>query len=288
MAPTSETLSQTPFEIPVRRDLKWDFSDVEKHVIADDILINYLWMTISLGAPGIEKFFVNALGPLEDQITDDPKLKRDMKNMLVQEMMHSATHAKFNRALEAAGWNIRAIYDEIDEIIAFVDRTYTPKEMVGMVAAGEHMLYSFANVYFDNPEIREAMTPPTRRLFDYHLLEEAEHGAVSHDIYRYFCGDGYWFRLKTALQAVGLVRKLLGRTMKRMIAESDEPIGWRNHLRLWRYLLIEPGLLRLLGARLLQYLNPAYTLQFDPGDEAVFKQYEKDLYATQPRREDGQ
>src|SRR5476649_2920207 len=97
-----QTMSQTPFDLPIRRDLRWDFSGVDAHFVADDILVNHLWTAFSLGAPATERFFISALRPLADRI-GDLKLKQDMDSMLAQEAMHAATHAKFNRELLSKG-----------------------------------------------------------------------------------------------------------------------------------------------------------------------------------------
>ncbi len=279
---TAATLSQTPFDIPVRRDVKWDFSDVDKKIMQDDPLINYLWMAISLGAPGIEKFFIQALSPLNDEIKDE-KLREDMANMIAQEALHSATHAKFNRALEEAGQNISNSYAEIERTVEWVGKNHTQLEMVGMVSAGEHMLYSFAMIYMKDERIRASMTPATRRLFDYHLMEEAEHGAVSHDIYKYFCGTGYWFRVKTAFQAIRLVRRLLGNQLQILIEAGDEKITWRNWARLLSYGFGRPGLFRLMLWNLLEYISPTYKLKFHERDLDLVAKFEHEVYASQPQ-----
>ncbi len=279
-----DTISQTPFDIPVRRDVKWDFSDVDAKILDDDILINFLWMSISLGAPGIEKFFIQALSPLSEQIKDQ-KLREDMDNMIAQEALHSATHAKFNRALEAAGQDISHSYAEIDRIVEWVADNYTQLEMVGMVSAGEHMLYSFAMIYMKDERIRASMSPATRRLFDYHLMEEAEHGAVSHDIYRYFCGKSYWFRVKTAFSAVALVRKLLSNQLGILIEQSDQKITWRNWVRLFKYGFGNPGLFRLMLWNLLEYLSPTYKLTFHERDLDLVREFERGVYESQPAAE---
>jgi len=277
--------SQTPFDIPVRRDIKWDFSDVEAQIMDDDVLVNYLWMSISLGAPGIEKFFIQALNPLAEQIKDD-KLRADMENMIAQEALHSATHAKFNRALEAAGQPIGPSYAEIDRIVDWVSENHTQMEMVGMVSAGEHMLYSFAMIYMKNDKIRATMKPAMRRLFDYHLMEEAEHGAVSHDIFRYFCGDSYWFRVKTALMALSLVNKLLGNQMGVLIDNGSTTITWCNKLKLAWYGFGNPGLFRMMLGRFIGYLNPLYSLEFAERDMDLIQRYERSVYDSQPVRGD--
>jgi uncharacterized protein len=279
--PLRQTISQTPFDLPVRRDLRWDFREVERRFVADDILVNYLWTAFSLGAPGIERFFIAALRPLAARI-EDRKLREDMESLIAQEAMHAAAHGKFNRALAEKGLSVRRAEAHIDEILTWVSAHCSEMDMVGIVAAGEHMLYSFATLYLAEEAIGAAMTPAARRLFEYHMLEEAEHGAVSHDIFRYFCGGNYWHRVKTAVLAARLVHRLLSKTMTILIEDHSEEIGWRNWLRFWRYALIRPGLDRLMAWRLVQYLNPFYRLTFSPEDVAVRKRYEARLYATQP------
>ena len=279
--PDHSTISQTPFELPIRRGLRWDFEDIELKFVSDDILVNYLWAAFSIGAPGIERFFIAALRPLADQVAD-AKLRQDMENMLTQEAMHAATHAKFNRALAKKGLPIQHADAHIEAMLAWISANCTQMEMVGMVAAGEHLLYSFATMFLADDSVGAAMSPGARRLFDYHMLEEAEHGAVSHDIFRYFCGDNYLHRVRTALIALNCVRKLLLTTVSILIADGDERITWRNWLRFWSYSLVRPGLFRHMAVRLAQYLNPFYRLRFEGEDRAVRDRLEARLYATQP------
>src|SRR5471030_903354 len=159
-----QTISQTKFDMPLRRDLRWDFSGVNARFVADDILVNHLWTAFSLGAPGIERFFISALRPLASQI-DDLKLRQDMESMIAQEAMHAATHAKFNRELMAKGVSVQRATAHIDDIVAWISGNFDAMDMVGMVAAGEHMLYSFAVLYLADESIGASMSPQAQRLF---------------------------------------------------------------------------------------------------------------------------
>jgi len=275
------TASQTPFDLPIRRDLRWDFSGVTAQFVSDDILVNHIWTAFSLAAPGIERFFINALRPLASQI-GDPKLRQDMDSMIAQEAMHAATHAKFNRALALSGVPIRRATDHIDELVKWISTNFDEMDMVGMVAAGEHMLYSFARLYLDDETIGASMSAQARRLFEYHMLEEAEHGAVSHDIFRFFCGDNYFHRARTALIAVQAINRLLLGTVRILIEDGHDRITWRNWARFWSYGMLRPGLFRIMAARLVQYLSPFYAMTFRLEDEVVRKRYEDRLYASQP------
>jgi uncharacterized protein len=274
-------ISQTPFDIPIRRDLRWDFSAADPRFVDDDILINHLWTAFSIGAPGIERFFITALRPLADKI-DDPKLRSDMEKMLAQEAMHAATHARFNRALAEKGLSLEKTAAHVDTMLNWIGRNCTQKDMVGMVAAGEHMICSFANLFLEDESLGAAMSPEARRLFDYHMLEEAEHGAVAHDVYRYFCRDNYLHRVKTAAIAAGAILKLVHATLTTLVAESNEEVTWHSWARFWTYGFVKPGLFRLMALRLAHYLNPLYPLSFSFEARDSWRACEDGLYATQP------
>jgi hypothetical protein len=60
MGTAKKTLSQTPFDLTVRRDLQWDFSDVEaRFVDHPSMLVSFLWAGLSAGATPIERFFIS-------------------------------------------------------------------------------------------------------------------------------------------------------------------------------------------------------------------------------------
>ena len=60
----NKTMSQTPFDLCVRRDLNWDFSEVEaKFVDNPTMSVSFLWAGFSAGATPIESFFINTCCP---------------------------------------------------------------------------------------------------------------------------------------------------------------------------------------------------------------------------------
>ena len=83
--PARPTISQTPFEIPVRKDLEWDFSATPRHFVDADPFVSFLWAALSADAPPIETFFIKALLPTIESISGDEKLARDVRNMVAQE-----------------------------------------------------------------------------------------------------------------------------------------------------------------------------------------------------------
>ncbi|MCC6478318.1 MAG: metal-dependent hydrolase [Sphingomonadaceae bacterium] len=268
-----ETASQTDFDIPIRRHLRWDFSEVGPDFIERSKLENYFWLSASLAAPYLEKFFIRVLQPTIPDI-DDQKLAEDTKNMLAQEAMHSMVHNKFNKHIANQGVKLDASHALLEESVDWLSG-YSTIDLIGVVAAGEHIIYSLSIVFLNCEETRMSMTPQARQLFDFHCLEETEHGAVSHDLYRYFVGESYWTRIRTALVATRLIWTILVRTMRRLINENGDKITWREKLSFFKYAIVKPGTVRKLIGHLFQYLHPRYKMTFDHGDKKQMKRVEE-------------
>ena len=98
------SVSQTPFDLTVRRDMQWDFSDVEARFVDHPcMLVSFLWAGFSAGATPIESFFIKTLLPTLETIDGDPKLEQDVRDMIAQEAQHSANHRVLNDHLKNTG-----------------------------------------------------------------------------------------------------------------------------------------------------------------------------------------
>lgn len=276
------TMSQTPFNIPVRRDLRWDFSDVPAQFVeSGNPLISYLWAALSAGATPIESFFIKALLPTLETIEADEKLLQDCRDMIAQEALHSSVHNKLNKRLESQGYDMENVQKNYTNVLSKMTDGLSPVDMLGVVAAGEHSLYSFAQIWFNNPQLREGMHEQARRVFHWHFLEEAEHGAVSHDQYRYFANDKYLHRLKTAWRA-RYVFTMLTDAIDIMAKGFGYKPTLRDRFGLFYYKWIKPGLFRQMAVRMAEYLAPWYSLSFDHDDIERMRRWSDEVYANQP------
>jgi hypothetical protein len=274
--------SPAPIDLPIRRHLRWEFDDVPVKFANDDLLISYLWAAFSIGAPSIERFFVASLRPLIDSVAD-AKLARELDGMLTQEAMHAAAHAKFNRTLSEKGLPVDRAQAYVEDLVTRVgDHNYTSMDLVGMVAAGEHVMHSLARIYRSDPSIGAAMAPGARRLFEYHMLEEIEHISVSREAFLYFCGDDYVQRVKTGLITLVNIMDWFINTMTILLQEGPDTIAWRDWARFWRYGLVQPGVFPVMAFRIAEYFSPFYALRIDSEDKSP-RVYDQDaLRSLQP------
>ena len=276
---SKQSISQTPFDLTIRRDLQWDFSNVEvKFVDHPSMMVSFLWAGFSAGATPIESFFIKTLLPTLETIDGDPKLEQDVRDMIAQEAQHSANHRILNEHLKTKGYDIDAMQTYFKDQVKKATEGLSPKDMLGVVSVGEHALYSFAHVYLKADTLRKDFHPEVDRLFLYHFLEEAEHGAVSHDQYRYFFGDNYWHRLYTTWKALPIMNMLSG-GLKVTAKGIGHKITLRDRVSFFWYLWIFPGPMRGLSARLLEYVMPWYKLSFTHEDVGQMKEWNRELYA---------
>lgn len=273
------SVSQTPFDLTVRRNMQWDFSNVEARFVDHPcMLVSFLWAGFSAGATPIESFFIKTLLPTLETIDGDPKLEQDVRDMIAQEAQHSANHRVLNDHLKTQGYDIEAMQVYFKGRVTRATAGLSPKDMLGVVSVGEHALYSFAHVYLKSDRLRKDFHPEVDRLFLYHFLEEAEHGAVSHDQYRYFFGDNYWHRLYTTWKAIPIFSMLSG-GLKVTAKGIGHKITLRDRASLFYYLWVFPGPMRGLSFKLLEYIMPWYKLTFTHEDVGQMERWNRELYA---------
>ena len=274
------TISQTPFDLTVRKDLAWKFSAVPaKFVENPSMLVSFLWAGLSSGATPIESFFIKTLLPTLETISGDEKLEQDVRDMIAQEAQHSSNHRIFNNHLKTLGYDMDAMQAYFKARVASATDGLTPKDMLGVVAVGEHALYSFAKVCLNSEKIRNDFDPEAERLFLYHFLEEAEHGAVSHDQYRYFFGNNYLHRLKTAWKAMPLLT-MLSSGVKVTAKGFGHKITLGDRIHFSYYLWLYPGPMRSMVFRMLEYMMPWYKLSFTHEEMQKMEHWHNELYGV--------
>jgi|GEM_PF-1427420 len=257
-----ETSSQTYFDLRVRQDICWDFSNVDKVFVGDDQMESIFWAAISIAAPPIEGFFLKVLRTyVTDNIGEDRKLVEDVQKMMAQEAAHSKAHRVLNEHLKRIGYDVDGVSKHYRQAIDKMVAGYDENDMLGVVSGGEHGLYSLATEFLNNPKFKKTFHPEVYKLFFYHMLEEAEHSAVSHDQYKVIVGPNFTHRVGTALRAgIHLIPMLNEGCSILFKSIYGRKMTFRERLGLFKIMFVTPGLATRLTIRLLPYLMPWYDL----------------------------
>lgn len=140
-------------------------------------LLNSFHLLFPIG----ERYFVKSMAKFQRKI-EDPKLKKEMREFIKQEMAHAMEHEKFIKNLDQQGYPA----EELTTVIEFVvDKVLTPvlgdKVNLSTTAGLEHFTSLLAQLALSEEFLKEAH-PALRKLFEWHALEEIEHRSVAFDV----------------------------------------------------------------------------------------------------------
>ena len=260
------SVSTTPFQIPVRRDIAFNFGANVAQSPAANPRVTHLWYAFSVLGPGAETFFVRVMKRARAEVRD-AELRAQVDAFLLQEGLHTRHHRTLNSQLAEWGY-------DIDRASAVAERTLRDldgaglRDLLALLIAGEYAIYTLARLILEDPALLAPMSPEVRRLLEWHALEEVEHQSVACDVYRHLFGEGIRHRFvhvralikacRILVTAVGQIRAVL------MQAEPAPPPA--QQLAHFYYLFGMPGLLRRVAVRLPRFLAPRFRHWADPRD----------------------
>ncbi len=233
-------------------------ADLPRHWHGGDAYVTSFFNGLSLLFPEGERFFMDSVRRYQDRITD-PKLREDVRGFVGQEGIHGREHRRYNEILARQGYPVAAI-DRMVEVGLKLDRMLPAKWQLALTCALEHFTAVFADVVLRDPRLFADAHPALARLWHWHALEEAEHKSVAFDVYRTVApGLGGYLR-----RVIVMLYTTLAFAAQIFVNEAwlvrHDGMFWklRARRRAFRYLFVEPGLLRQGLRGYLRYYRPDF------------------------------
>jgi len=190
-----------------------------------------------------------------------PRLAEEIRAFVKQEVNHTREHLAFNRAAEAAGYDLSRIDAHVEKLIADVYEQ-KPIAWLGITMALEHFTAMFAHEFLANPEHFYGGEVEQAELWRWHAVEEIEHKAVAYDTWAHATRDWSRFkrwRIKSLLMLLVTGRFIKHRSLDALdLLAQDGITGWPARARLARYLLVSPGILRRVFPHWCAYFLPGF------------------------------
>jgi len=213
---------------------------------------------LSATFPRGETLFIDAVKAFRDGAP--PVLAAEIRAFVKQEVNHTREHLAFNRAAEAAGYDLGAIDARVERLLA--DVYARPRHAwLAVTMALEHFTAMFAHEFLAHPQHFAGAEGEQAALWRWHAVEEIEHKGVAYDTWLNATKD--WSRWKRwqvkSLLMLAITRRFVVHRFRDAsdLLEQDGIAGWRARVRLIWYLTGRPGILR----RVL----PAWCAYFLPG-----------------------
>jgi len=254
------TLRSTPFELEVRKDTRFDFSDVAAIHTADNLYTSHFFNALSLVTPITEGILIRAIRKAQPLLAGT-ELEADAKAFIGQEAVHTREHRAFNKQLEQLGYDSTAELEAINTKVAQLEDSFSLQEALALVVTGEHAIYSLAHALLNTPQAAYAQHQEVRRLFTWHALEEMEHQSVCDDIYRHLYGSGLKHKMlhyRIFIQASRLLANMISTLMAGLIRAERAPQPGEYSAFL-KWLLINPALGSRTLKELLGYFSPVFS-----------------------------
>ena len=260
MSKSTGAVRTTPFELTVRKDTRFDFSNTPVIHTRNNTYISHFYNAVSLAAPITEGILMRTARKVSGDVTD-PALRKDLDAFIGQEGVHTREHRRLNKRLAELGFGLEDVCSELDNMIKQQEETLSLKKLMASVVVGEHAVYSMSKVGLSKPALFDGQDSEVRRLFEWHAMEEMEHQSVCHDIYVHLFGDNLerrYLYTTVFLQSSSIVYQVYARLMRELIRCSEKPK--KGELRDFiQWATVSPAIGPHLIRELMAFLMPNFT-----------------------------
>jgi predicted metal-dependent hydrolase len=239
------------------------------------------WFTaLSLTFPRGEAFFIEAVRANREGAP--PRLEAEIRAFVRQEANHSREHIAFNRAAEAAGYDVRAIDQHVASLIEEAN-SRPPIARLAVTMALEHFTAMFAHDFLAHSEQFIRSDVEQAELWRWHAAEEIEHKGVAYDTWLHATRDWPRFRrwwVRSLVMLSVTKRFVAHRTRDALDLLAQDGIGRGEARRrlLW-YLFGKPGVLRRIFPAWLGFFRPGFH-PWNTDDRSLIARYESEYAAA--------
>ena len=214
---------------------------------------------LSVTFPRGEAYFIEAVKAHRDGVP--PKLAREIRTFVQQEVMHTREHVAFNRKVADAGYDISPLEKVVEESLAATKDRPAIVDLAVTLAL-EHYTALLAQQILTNGKAFESADREWADLWRWHAIEEIEHKGVAYDTWLHATKDwSRWQRWKLKSRVMLLVTLMFWpkrvRSMKTLLAQ-DGITGRRAMGRILWFMFGKPGMLRKALPQWLAYFLPGF------------------------------
>ena len=235
---------------------------------------------LSATFPRGETLFIDAVKAFRDGAP--PRLAAEIRAFIKQEINHTREHLAFNRAAEAAGFDLTNIDARVERLLADV-YARPAHAWLAVTMALEHFTAMFAHEFLAHPEHFVGADSEQAALWRWHAAEEIEHKGVAYDTWQF--ATARWSRWKRWKVKNLLMLVITKRFIRNRFQDAGELLaqdgiaGWRAKARLTWYLVGKPGILRRVFPAWCAYFLPGFH-PWNQDDRALIQRYDSDYRAA--------
>lgn len=275
---------KTPADLTITpRDRRFGRNTVQQRWWAGgDPFATAFYNALSVTFPKGEAMFIEAVKAFRDGVS--PKLEKEIRAFVSQEVMHTREHVAFNKRVEDAGYDIAFLNDQVSHVM---DLIKSRPQIVNLCVtmALEHYTAILAKQFLEDPHAFRQAEGEQVDLWKWHAIEEIEHKGVAYDTWLHATqGWSRWkrWKMKSTLMLIVSINFWKNRYIGMLhLLKQDGITGWKAHRGLLWFLLGRPGTLRKLFLPWATYFLPGFH-PWNEDDRHLIGKFDSDYEAARP------
>ncbi|MGI9361693.1 MAG: metal-dependent hydrolase [Parasphingorhabdus sp.] len=240
------------------RNEHFHFKTAERDWHGGDPVKTIIFNAFSIMFPEGEKFFIDSVRNVRDQI-DDPVLKKQIKGFIGQEAVHTREHIEYNKQLDLQGYSATKLDAGIRKRMAWVRRNLNKNRQLAATCALEHFTAMMSDLMMSDPSFLEGADSNYQKVWLWHAMEEAEHKGVAFDTLKAVTKNkDYFLRCRSMLISTVLFNYFILNHIAVMLKDR----GLSRSPKIWwqvvKFLFGKPGLYRRMALPWFSYFKPSF------------------------------
>ncbi|WAU72735.1 MULTISPECIES: metal-dependent hydrolase [unclassified Acinetobacter] len=149
----------------------------------ESTLMSHFLTALSMSFPQGERFFVETVRNVRDQIHDE-QLQKDISGFIGQEAHHARAHEEFNQLVQSSEYHLKKFEKAYEQEMIRL-RTLSQRRQLAATVALEHFTAMMAGYMLQYPNVMfKGLSENMKNLWIWHAVEEIEHKHVAFDVYQ--------------------------------------------------------------------------------------------------------
>ncbi|MDH4396304.1 MAG: metal-dependent hydrolase [Limnobacter sp.] len=244
------------------RDVKFDFdlSQLKKHWFNNDPWMTHLFNGLFCAVPDGERWVMQSARKQMGKLKDEKSIET-VKRFIKQEASHSREHDLVNAIMLNFGVPADKAEKFFKQVRQKVQAVSSDDMQASIAAAIEHFTAVLSEVLLESPDLFDDMDPKIRSLVYWHMVEETEHKAVSHELFEQTVGKGpkqYLMRVTGLVGTFGFGFYAVFFNMFYLLYADKQLGNVASAVRMLKIIGYQPGFVRKILMACVPYLKPGF------------------------------
>lgn len=218
----------------------------------------YHFNALAVFLPTLERLVVLSLKKaIHSEIT--PELKSQVVSLVAQEAIHGREFNVYNQSAVLAHFklNVKDYKMRLFRGLFGLFNKLIPTFHYAVSAAGEHLTAISADLFLQEPQWFEGMSPEYSAIWRWHCIEEIEHKTVAYDVFQSLNGN-YLLRVFGMIMMTWVFCIMHIKPIWQMMKKDSQHKKYRFYVDLFKYYWGKEGLYRKLFKPYFDYFKPRF------------------------------